>query len=190
MCLHGIHKLEMRKAREKRGHKSSAEMGIKMEIHKSVYIADGAIVLGDVTIGEESSIWFHVTIRADRGEIRIGSRSNIQDNVVIHVDEGFPVSIGDGVTVGHGAVIHGCSIADNALIGMGAIILNGAKIGKNCIVGAGALIPQNMILPDNSLAIGCPAKIMRQVTPQEAESNRFNAEEYVKEGRKYTRIGG
>ncbi|NBI92069.1 gamma carbonic anhydrase family protein [Lachnospiraceae bacterium] len=156
-----------------------------MRIHESAYVADGAVILGDVSVGEESSIWFHVTIRADRDKIVIGSRSNIQDNAVVHVDKGFPAYIGDGVTVGHGAVIHGCRIGDNALIGMGAIILNGARVGKNCIVGAGALIPQNMIIPDNSLAIGCPAKIMRQVTKQEVESNQFNADEYVEEGQKY-----
>lgn len=160
-----------------------------MKIHESAYIADGAVVLGDVSIGEESSIWFHVTIRGDRGGIIIGSRSNIQDNAVVHVDEGFPVYIGDGVTVGHGAVIHGCKIEDNTLVGMGAIILNGARIGRNCIVGAGALIPQNMIIPDNSLVIGFPAKIMRQVTPQEVKSNRFNADAYVEEGRKYKTNG-
>lgn len=156
-----------------------------MDIHESAYIADGAIVLGNVSVGEESSIWFHSTVRADRAEITIGSRSNIQDNAVVHVDEGFPVHIGNNVTVGHGAVIHGCRINDNTLIGMGAIILNGARIGENCVIGAGALVTQNMIIPDNSLVIGCPAKIMRQVTAEEVSGNRGNAEEYVKESREY-----
>lgn len=164
-------------------------MGLKMKVHESAYIADGAVVFGDVFIGEESSVWFHTTIRADRGEIRIGKGSNIQDNTVVHVDEGFPVHIGDYVTVGHGAVLHGCKIEDNTLVGMGAIILNGAKIGRNCIVGAGALVTQNMIVPDNSLVIGAPAKVMRQITGQEAESNLFNAKEYIKESRKYKEGG-
>lgn len=156
-----------------------------MKIHESAYIAEGAIVLGDVFIGEESSIWFHATVRADRGEIHIGNGSNIQDNAVVHVDKEFPVYIGNHVTVGHSAVLHGCKIEDNTIIGMGAIVLNGAKIGKNCIIGAGALVTQNMIIPDNSLAIGCPARVMRQVTQQEEESNLLNADEYIRESRKY-----
>lgn len=160
-----------------------------MKIEESAYIADGAIVLGNVIIGEESSIWFHATVRGDRGEIRIVNGSNIQDNAVVHVDENFPVHIGNYVTVGHSAVIHGCRIDDNTLIGMGAIVLNGAKIGKNCIIGAGALVTQNMLIPDNSLVIGMPARIMREVTGQEAETNLFNAKEYIKESRKYKEGG-
>lgn len=156
-----------------------------MDIHENSYIADGAIVLGNVSVGEESSIWFHSTVRADRAEIIIGNRSNIQDNAVVHVDEGFPVHIGNNVTIGHGAVIHGCRINDNTLIGMGAIILNGARVGENCVIGAGALVTQNMIIPDNSLVIGCPAKIMRQVTAEEVRGNLSNAEEYVKESLEY-----
>lgn len=160
-----------------------------MEIHESAYIADGAIVLGDVSLGENSSIWFHATVRGDRGKIHIGNGSNIQDNAVVHVNEGFPVSIGNYVTVGHGAIIHGCRIGDNSLIGMGAIILNGARIGKNCIIGAGALITQNAVVPDNTLAVGSPAKAVREVTGQEIESNRNNAEEYIKESRIYKEGG-
>lgn len=156
-----------------------------MRIHESAYIAEGAVIMGEVSIGEESSIWFHSTVRADRAGVTIGNRSNIQDNTVIHVDEGFPVHIGNNVTIGHGAVIHGCRINDNTLIGMGTVILNGARIGYNCVVGAGSLITQNMIIPDNSLAIGCPAKVMRQVTEEEIRGSRDNAEEYVKEGQEY-----
>lgn len=156
-----------------------------MKIHESVYIAEGAIVLGRVEAGAESSIWFHATVRADRDKIIIGKGSNIQDNAVVHVDEGFSVVIGDGVTVGHSAVLHGCSIGSNTLVGMGAIVLNGARIGANCIIGAGALVTQNMLVPDGSLVIGCPAKIMRQVTEQEMEANRHNAAEYIEEGRHY-----
>lgn len=155
-----------------------------MKIKESVYIAEGAIVNGNISIGEESSVWHHATVRADREEITIGDRSNIQDNAVIHVDKGFPVHIGNNVTIGHGAIIHGCTIKDNTLIGMGAILLNGAKVGENCIVGAGALVTQNMLVPDYSLLIGSPAKVMRQVTAEEVQNNLKNAEEYVKESRK------
>ena len=160
-----------------------------MEIHESTYIADGAIVLGDVKAGADSSIWFHATVRADREKITIGTGSNVQDNAVVHVDKGFPVSIGDNVTIGHSAVIHGCSIGSNTLVGMGAIVLNGARIGRNCIVGAGALVPQNMLVPDGSLVIGCPGRIVRQVTEQEIEANRRNAAAYAEECRHYRENG-
>lgn len=154
-------------------------------IHESVFIADKAVVTGDVYIGEESSIWFNCTVRGDRGSIRIGRCSNIQDNAVIHVDEGYPTVIGDNVTVGHGTVLHGCTVADSTLIGMGAIILNGAVIGKNCVIGAGALVPQNMIIPNDSLVIGCPGKIIRRVTAEEYQSNLHNAKVYVEEAKQY-----
>ena len=154
-------------------------------MRNEVFVAEGAICLGDILIGEGSSIWFHVTMRADRDVIRIGKKSNVQDNCVVHVDEGFPVEIGDYVTIGHGAVIHGCKIGDNSLIGMGAIVLNGAKIGKNCIVGAGALVTQGMEIPDNTLVIGSPAKVVRLLTEKEVAANKRNAEEYYKEGKDY-----
>ena len=157
----------------------------KPYLEKDVYVAKGAICLGNIHIGEGSSVWFHSTLRADRDSIRIGKRSNIQDNCVVHVDEGFPVEIGDGVTVGHGAVLHGCSIGDNSLIGMGAIVLNGAKIGKNCIIGAGALVTQGMKIEDNTMVLGSPAKPIRPVTEEEIAANKRNAEEYYKEGKDY-----
>lgn len=160
-----------------------------MKIDESVYIAESAVVLGDVEVGAESSIWFHATVRADREKISIGAGSNIQDNAVVHVDQGFPVTVGNGVTVGHGAVIHGCGIGDNTLVGMGAIILNGARIGRNCIIGAGTLITQNTLIPDDSLVIGCPGKVLRRVTAQEMEANRHNAAEYMEESRRYKEAG-
>lgn len=150
---------------------------------EQAYIAEGAIVLGDVTLGEDSSVWFHATVRADREKIVIGTGSNIQDNAVVHVDAGYPVTIGDYVTVGHGAIVHGCEVQSNTLIGMGAIILNGAKIGKNCIIGAGALVTQNAVIPDNSLVVGCPGKVLREVTEAELASSLENAKEYVAESR-------
>lgn len=157
----------------------------ELKIAASAFIAGQAVVLGNVTLGDESTVWFHATVRADREEIVIGNKSNVQDNAVIHVDEGYPVHIGEKVTIAHSAVIHGSSIGDNTLIGMGAILLNGSKIGKNCIIGAGALVPQNMIIPDNSLVLGSPGKIVRKVTVEEISANIHNAEEYVKEGRHY-----
>lgn len=150
---------------------------------KSVYIAPGAIVLGEVTLGEDANIWYHATVRGDRAPIAIGKGSNIQDNSVVHVDEGYSVTIGDYVTVGHGAIIHGCSIGDNSLVGMGAIIMNGAEIGKNCIVGAGALVTQGTKVPDNSLILGNPAKIKREVTEEEIAHSLQNALFYVQEAK-------
>ena len=156
-----------------------------MHIHKTAFIAPGAIVLGDVTIEEDCGIWFHATIRADRAPIRMGRGSNIQDNCVVHVNEGCPVIIGENVTVGHGAIIHGCTIGDNSLIAMGAILLNGCHIGKNCIIGAGALVTQNTVIPDNSVVLGNPGKIKREVTEEEVTSNLKNALHYAEEARAY-----
>ena len=154
-----------------------------MNLAESVFIAPGAIVLGNVTAEEDVGIWYHATVRGDRGSIVIGKGSNIQDNCVVHVDEGYPVEIGEYVTIGHGAIIHGSKIGDNSLIGMGAILMNGCAIGKNCIIGAGALITQNTIIPDNSLVLGNPGKIKRELTQEEIERNRQNAEFYVQEAR-------
>ena len=149
----------------------------------SFYIAPGAIVLGDVTLGEDVNIWYHATVRGDRAPIAIGKGSNIQDNSVVHVDAGYPVTIGENVTVGHGAILHGCSIGDNSLVGMGAIIMNGAEIGKNCIVGAGALVTQGTRVPDNSLILGNPARVKRQLTEEEIAQNLRNAAFYVQEAK-------
>ena len=115
-----------------------------MQIHDTVFIAPGAVVLGDVTIGKNSGIWYNAVVRGDRDSIVIGKESNIQDNAVVHLGSGYPVEIGDHVTIGHGAIVHGCKIGDNTMIGMGAILMNGCKIGKNCIIGAGALVTQNV----------------------------------------------
>lgn len=154
---------------------------LKPNIDSSVFIAKGAVVLGDVTITKDCSIWYNATIRSTEAPITIGEGTNIQDNAVIHVDFNHPTTIGSYVTIGHSAIIHGCSIADNSLIGMGAIILNGARIGKNCIIAAGALIPQNKEIPDNSLVIGSPGKIVRQVTEEEIVKNTRNAKHYITE---------
>lgn len=147
-------------------------------IDRSVYMARGSVVTGDVTIGEGCGIWYNAVIRGDEDSVVIGKGSNIQDNAVVHVDAGHPVRIGEGVTVGHGAILHGCTIGDNSLIGMGAIVLNEAVIGRDCIIGAGALVTGGSVIPDGSVAFGNPARVRKEAGPGGAESNRRNAEVY------------
>ena len=154
-------------------------------IDKSVFIADGAKVIGDVEIGKNSSVWFNAVIRADSDKVKIGESSNVQDNAVIHTSEGFGVSIGNNVTIGHGAIVHGCTIKDNVMIGMGAIVLNGAIIEENCIIGAGTLVTQGKVIPARSLVFGNPMKIVRQLTEQEIQSITDNATSYVNEAKEY-----
>lgn len=154
-----------------------------VNIPQSTFIAPGAVVLGNVTVGELVGIWYQATVRGDRAPISIGMGSNIQDNAVVHVEAEYPVKIGENVTIGHGAIIHGCEIGDNSLIGMGAIIMNGAVIGKNCIVGAGALVTQNTKVPDGTLMLGNPAKAKREVTEEEIAANLRNAILYQEEAR-------
>lgn len=152
---------------------------------KNVYIAPGAIVRGDVTLGDNSSVWFHAVVRAEAGSAVIGNDTNIQDNCVLHVDHGADIHIGSRVTIGHGAIIHGCTIKNDTLIGMGAIIMNHAVVGENCIIGAGALITQNTVIPDNSLVLGNPGKVIRSVTEDEKEHIRRNAAYYIEEAAAY-----
>lgn len=152
---------------------------------QAAFIAQDADLIGNVVLEEDSSIWFHAVLRGDHDKIHIGKGSNIQDGCVLHADEGFPVEVGTDVTVGHGAIVHGCKIGDGTLVGMGAIILNGADIGKNCVIGAGTLVTQGMIVPDNMLVIGSPGKVKRQVTENEIRENLKNTMDYVKLGRDY-----
>ena len=156
-----------------------------MNIDKSVFIAEGAKVIGNVTIKEDSSVWFNAVIRGDSSTIEIGKRSNVQDNAVIHTSRNSKVVVGDNVTIGHGAIVHGCSIGNNVLIGMGAIVLDNAVIGDNCIIGAGSLITQNKVIPSGSLVYGNPAKIVRNITQEEIEHIIWNANDYVNEANKY-----
>lgn len=151
----------------------------------SVYIADGAVVRGNVTIGSDSAVWFGAVVRAEDTSITIGQRSNVQDNCVLHVDPWTNINIGDDVTIGHGAIIHGCTIGDNSLIGMGAIIMNDAHIGRNCIIGAGALVTERTEIPDGSLVIGSPAKVKRACTEEEIEHIHLNAAHYVEMAKEY-----
>jgi len=155
------------------------------KISKTVFVADSADIIGDAEIGDYSSIWFNATIRGDQNKITIGNRTSIQDNVVIHVDHVNEVQVGDNVTVGHGAVLHGCRIENNVIIGMNSTVLNGAEIGKNSIVGANALVPEGKKFPERSLIIGVPGKVKRELEEVEIEAISRNAEEYVKLTKEY-----
>lgn len=150
----------------------------KPKINKDTFVAETADILGDVTIGEGSSIWYGTVIRGDMSYVKIGKFTNIQDNVTVHLDTNQPTEIGDYVTVGHNAIIHGCKVGDNCLIGMGAIILNGAEIGENCIIGAGTLVTKDSKIPPNSLVIGSPGKVLRQTTDEEIKTIKDNAVRY------------
>lgn len=152
-----------------------------MNIAKSTHIAGNATVIGDVTLGEHVSIWYGAVLRADRGVIRIGDGSNIQDNAVVHMGDGYDTLVGKCVSVGHGAILHGCTIGDGTVVGMGAIVMNGAVVGKECIIGAGALVTQGKVIPDRSIVLGNPGKVVRTVTDEEAASNLKNASLYEKE---------
>lgn len=157
----------------------SVEDESEMNIHKTARIAQGAIVYGDVSVGEKSNIWYHAVVRGDSDSITIGKYSNVQDNCTVHVDTGHPVEIGDYVTIGHGAVVHGCKIGNRCLIGMGAIILNDAVIEDDCVIGAGALIAQEKTIPKGSLVVGNPGRVMRSVSEEEKQHVIDNALHYA-----------
>lgn len=155
--------------------------GVAPRIAPSAYIDPSAQLIGDVVVGERSSVWLNVSIRGDVNHIRIGDETSIQDNTVLHVDHMiYPCIIGNRVTVGHSAVLHGCEVEDGALIGIGAIVLNGAKIGAGAVVAAGALVPEGMEVPANTLVMGTPAKVRRAVTAEEQERFSKNCDNYVK----------
>ncbi|MEM9716349.1 MAG: gamma carbonic anhydrase family protein [Pseudomonadota bacterium] len=149
------------------------------------WIAPNADVIGKVTLGEEASIWFQVVARGDNEPIVIGDGSNVQEHTMVHTDPGFPVTIGTNCTIGHRAIIHGCTIGDNSLIGMGAIVLNGAKIGNNCLIGAGALIPEGKEIPDNSLVMGMPGKVVRELDEAAAQRLTLSAKMYQANARRF-----
>ena len=153
----------------------------KPEIDAQAVVATGAVVLGDVTIKKDASIWYNAVVRGDSSEIQIGEGTNIQDLCVLHVDENCPLNIGRNVTVGHGVILHGCTIGDGALIGMHATVMNGAVVGKNAVVAAGALVLENTVVPDGMVAMGVPAKVREAASPALVEANRKNAEGYVAE---------
>ena len=153
--------------------------GKQPQVGERVFLAEGACLVGDVSIGDDSSMFYNAVLRGDLAEIKIGKRTNIQDNVCIHVSTGVGVSIGDEVTVGHGAVLHGCTIEDNVLVGMGAVIMDGALVMKNCIIGAGALVTAGKNFPEGSLVMGSPAQIIRPLTTDEIKKVKTGVEHYL-----------
>lgn len=157
-------------------------------VDDSAWIADSATVRGDVRIGKEASVWFGAVIRGDVEPITIGDRSNVQDNCVLHADPGFPCTIGRNVTIGHAAVVHGAEVGDGALIGIRAVVLNGAKIGSGAIVGAGAVVTEGMEVPPGHLAVGIPAKVIRELTPENIEMAQRGAGRYVSASRRYMEV--
>jgi carbonic anhydrase/acetyltransferase-like protein (isoleucine patch superfamily) len=158
-----------------------AYRGIYPKIAASAYIDSSAQVIGDVEIGERSSVWPNVTIRGDVNSIRIGDETSEQDNSVSHVEHDlYPTVVGDRVTIGHSVTLHGCVVEDDCLIGIGAIVLNGSKIGAGSVVAAGALVPERMQIPPGSMVMGVPARIKRELTPEERERFRENAQNYVR----------
>jgi len=159
--------------------------GVCPTLAESAWVADSAEVIGDVVLGAEVGIWFGVVVRGDSAPIRIGARTNIQDLSVLHADIGMPLSIGAGVTVGHKAMLHGCTVGDDSLIGIGAVVLNGAKIGKGCLVGAGALVTEGKEFQDGSMIIGSPAKVVRSLTPEQLQGLRLSADHYVANAQRF-----
>lgn len=149
------------------------------------FVADNATVIGNVELKDRSSIWFNVVIRGDNDPIIIGEGSNIQDGAVLHTDPGFSLIIGQDVTVGHQAMLHGCEVGAGSLVGIGAVVLNGVKIGKGCLIGANALVPEGMEIPDFSLVVGSPAKIKRTLNAEQVEGIKANAEHYVENMRRF-----
>lgn len=148
------------------------------QIHEDTWVAPDANLIGKVVLEQGASVWFGCTIRADHEEIRVGEGSNVQENCVMHIDAGYPLTIGKNCTIGHKVMLHGCTIGENTLIGMGAIVLNGAKIGKNCLIGAGALITEGKEIPDNSLVMGSPGKVVRELDAAAAQKITFSALHY------------
>jgi len=153
--------------------------GLAPQIADTAWVADSAQVMGDVVLSADTSIWFGAVLRSDTETIRIGRGSNIQDLSVLHADVGMPLTVGEDVTVGHQVMLHGCTIGDGSLIGIGAVVLNGAVIGKGCLVGAGALVTEGKVFADGSMILGSPAKVVRQLSPEQLEGLRRSAQHYV-----------
>jgi len=152
---------------------------------KPLFVACNATVIGNITFGKEVGIWFGAVIRADKDRISIGDRSNIQDNCIVHTSKGYPVTLGNEVSVGHGAILHGCTIQDHVLVGMGAVVLNGARIGNGSIIGAGAVVTEGKDIPPNSVVVGVPGKIVKQTDADQQQHIRNNASSYVELAREY-----
>ncbi|MDG1665818.1 MAG: gamma carbonic anhydrase family protein [Hellea sp.] len=159
--------------------------GVRPDIADNAYVAPSAQIIGNVKMADHSSVWFGAVIRGDNDLIEIGARTNIQDNSVLHTDPGIPLIIGDGVIVGHQVMLHGCKIGENTLIGIGATILNGAEIGKNCIIGAHSLITEGKVIPDGSMVVGSPGRIIKSLTEQHFQMLRINSEVYVANAKRF-----
>ena len=155
------------------------------QIHADTWVAPDSNLIGKVVLEEGTSVWFGCTIRADHEEIRIGAGTNVQENTVMHIDAGYPLTIGRNCTIGHKVMLHGCTIGDNSLIGMGATVLNGAKVGKNCLIGAGALITENKEIPDGSLVMGAPGRVVRELDEQALKALEASALHYQDNMRKF-----
>lgn len=158
------------------------------DVHESAFVAHTAVVIGAASLGADSSAFYGVVVRGDTNTITVGAGSNLQDNVVLHADPGFPTSVGSGVSVGHGAIVHGCTVEDDCLIGMGATIMNGAVIGAGSLVAGGAVVLEGAIIPPGSLVAGVPAKVRRGLTPEELEHVKDNARNYVALARKHKAV--
>lgn len=159
--------------------------GVAPQVPGSAWVADSAQVMGDVNLGEDASVWFGAVVRGDTARISIGAGTNIQDASVLHADHGKPLVIGDNVTVGHKVMLHGCTVGDGSLIGIGAVVLNGAVIGKGCIVGAGALVTEGKVFEDGSMIIGSPAKAVRTLAPEQRQGLLMSAAHYVENARRF-----
>ena len=159
--------------------------GVSPSIHESVYLADGVRIIGDVSLEEECSIWYNAVLRGDIAPIRIGPRCNIQDGSIAHVNQHQPLLLGENVSVGHGVIIHGCTIGNGSLVGMGAIVLNGAQIGEYALIGAGSLITENKIIPPYTLSMGSPARVVRELTEDDLARMKQTTESYVIRGKEY-----
>lgn len=158
----------------------------RQEGRGAAFLAEDARIIGNITLGEDSSIWFGCVLRGDNEEIMIGGRTNVQEHTVMHTDPGYPLTIGEGCTIGHRVMLHGCTIASNSLIGIGAIVLNGAKVGRNCLVGAGALVTEGKEFPDGSLIIGSPARAVRSLDENAIRRLSESANHYVENARRFT----
>lgn len=154
-------------------------------IDPSAWVAPGAAVIGCVTLGRRASVWFNAVIRGDNERIEVGDESNVQEGAVLHTDVGHPLRIGRRVSVGHQAMLHGCTIGDGTMIGIQAVVMNGAQIGKNCIVGAGALVTEGKAFPDNVLLVGSPAKVLRELRPEDVAALAHNAADYAERAQRF-----
>jgi carbonic anhydrase/acetyltransferase-like protein (isoleucine patch superfamily) len=155
------------------------------KMHETAWVADSAQVIGDVELAEGVSVWFGTVIRGDTETVRIGRGTNVQDASVLHADPGVPLTLGENVSIGHQVMLHGCTIGDGSLIGIGAVVLNRARIGKNCLVGAGSLVTEGKEFPDGSMILGSPAKAVRQLSPEQIEGLKDIARHYVENARRY-----